>query len=297
MSVVADDACSKILSGFKPIHREVCKLVPNPANDLPYNGGASLSPSDLAAMNIAFDSNANTAFWEPCDANTTCALEETFRDIEASLQKVETDMCKKNLVECNCPSIEDAYKSSDHYRRILQRSISDGLLYNDALVDSSGDDLFQNLRIAFYRTHIDMQTHKGFSSPGRPHITILSIQPHRAQSQKDLLCTEFWMMYYWANKLARRALHTTDHCLPIRMVSLCGYEARVVSAVFSLGYPRSVVRGKGPDPYQSAKCQIHIAEYRDLSNQQHFQDLMEELAATPCGNAEVQQKSPRKKNI
>lgn len=78
--------------------------------------------------------------------------------------------------------------------------------------------------------------------------------------------------------------------LKIRMVSICGYEARVVSAVFSLGYPRSIAN-------RPVKCQIHIAEYRDLSVRQQVKDLMEELVATPCGNAEMQQKSPRKKSI
>ena len=71
--------------------------------------------------------------------------------------------------------------------------------------------------------------------------------------------------------------------LKMRLVSLCGFEARVLSAVFSLGYPRCIVGGK----HQSVDCQIHVAEYRDLSNRQELQDLLEELVATPCGNAEV----------
>ena len=75
----------------------------------------------------------------------------------------------------------------------------------------------------------------------------------------------------------------------MRLVSLCGYEARIVSAVFSLGYPRPGVKEVGHGKYQrvSRSCQIHIAEYRDLSVRQQFQGLMEELVATPCGNAEV----------
>lgn len=155
-----------------------------------------------------------------------------------------------------------------------------------------------------------MESRLVFSSPGHPHITILSIQPQQASSQKELLCTEFWTLFYWAHKLARRALHTTDRCLPVslnrwvlnlwstnttclkmRLVSLCGYEARVVSAVFSLGYPRPIIKD------QSVECRIHIARYRDLSIRQHLEDLMEELVATPCGNTNVQQKSPGKRNI
>lgn len=145
MSFAVDDACKKLLSGFKPIHKEVCKLLPDPAHDLHYKGGASLTLSDLATMKIALDPNANTAFWEPCNVTTRCALEETFSDLETSLLDEETDMRRKKLVECHRPRIEDAYRSSDRYCKILQGSVNDGLFYNDALVDSSGDDLFQSL--------------------------------------------------------------------------------------------------------------------------------------------------------
>lgn len=72
-------------------------------------------------------------------------------------------------------------------------------------------------------------------------------------------------------------------CLKLRLVSICGYEARVVSAVFSLGHPRSLKA-------EGAKCQIHIDEYRDLSIPQNFRDMIEEMAASPCGNADTQQK-------
>ena len=77
----------------------------------------------------------------------------------------------------------------------------------------------------------------------------------------------------------------------MRLVFLCGYEARVVSVVFSPGYPRQIMND------QSVECRIHIAGYRDLSIRQHVKDLMEELMAKPCGNADVQQRSPGKKNI
>lgn len=66
----------------------------------------------------------------------------------------------------------------------------------------------------------------------------------------------------------------------MRLVSLCAYEARVVSAVFSLAYPRCM-------PNQDVACRIHIAEYRDFNIRQDFLDLMEELIATPRGNAVV----------
>lgn len=85
----------------------------------------------------------------------------------------------------------------------------------------------------------------------------------------------------------------------MRMVSLCGYEARMVSAVFSLGYPRTAVKDVRRGTYRgvSKSCKIHIAEYRDLSNPQQFRDLIEELVAFPCGNANVQQKPPEKQSI
>ncbi len=79
-------------------------------------------------------------------------------------------------------------------------------------------------------------------------------------------------------------------CLKIRLISLCGYEARVISAVFSRDYPRLSKKNR------NMECRIHIAGYRDLSIRQSWEDLMEELIATPCGNADVQM-SPTKKNI
>ncbi|CAD6586671.1 MAG: hypothetical protein ASARMPREDX12_002484 [Alectoria sarmentosa] len=278
----------KILRGFERVHKEYCKLDPDPAKDLPYIGGACLAPSDFTNLNIAFDRDANTHFWGHADNNTICALDEVFGQLDTELNY--TKMLKKTLTERNCPTIEDAAIPSSEYNRSLQHLVKDGLIYNDAMRNSSGDDLFQGLQVGYLWSRIYMETRLVFISPGHPHITILSIQPQRAVSRKELLCTEFWMLYYWAQKLARRALHTTSHCLPMRMVSLCGYEARVVSAVFSLGYPRSIAN-------RPVKCQIHIAEYRNLSVRQQVQDLMEELVATPCGNAEVQQKLPGKKGV
>ena len=76
----------------------------------------------------------------------------------------------------------------------------------------------------------------------------------------------------------------------MRLVSLCGYEARVISAVFDLDKRHSVVKEMGDREGRSVKRHIHIGEYRDLSILPQFLELMEELVATPCGNAEVQQK-------
>ena len=85
-------------------------------------------------------------------------------------------------------------------------------------------------------------------------------------------------------------------CLKIRLVSLCGHEARVVSTAFSLGYLQEVTWVMGGKS-ESSKCRIHIAEYRDLSNRHHFQDLVEELLATPRGNVNEQQKLLELKDV
>lgn len=283
--------------GFERIHNEICKLVEDRTMGQRYQGGAHLTPSDIATMKIVFDLNAKNGFWAPAGNNRRCALKEIFSNLETLLDDEKS--YKKELAECPCPKILDAYGPSIEYSRILQYLVKEGLFYNEAFVDASGDDQFQNLRVAYYRSDIYMETRVVFSSPSHPHITILSIQPQRASSQKELLCTEFWTLYYWAYKLARRGLHTTELCLPMRMVSLCGYEARMVSAVFSLGYPRPVVKEVGRGKYRgvSKSCKIHISEYRDLSVPQNFRDLMEELVASPCGNANVEQKPPEKISI
>ena len=73
----------------------------------------------------------------------------------------------------------------------------------------------------------------------------------------------------------------------MRLVSICGFEARIVSAVLSYDYPRCVES-------KEVACQVHIAEYRDLSDMDNMRNLIMELAATPCGNENVQPKSPAK---
>lgn len=289
MASEIDKIFPKPLQGFKRIHKEVFNLVEDPTNGLPYQGGASLTPADVAVVKIAFELNANTDFWQPSDYNTRCALEETFSDLDTLVN--EPNAYRNKLIRCHHPTIEDAYSASTAYSKVLEQGVYWGMFQNEALLDSSGDERFRDLRVSWGWSHIYMESRVVFGSLGHPHITILSVQPQRASSQKELLCTEFWTLSYWAQKLARRALHTTKHCLPMRLVSVCGYEARVVSAVFSLDYPRSNIKG------QNVGCRIHIAEYRDLSIRQHLEDLMEELVATPCGNADVQQRSPGKKNI
>lgn len=76
----------------------------------------------------------------------------------------------------------------------------------------------------------------------------------------------------------------------MRLVSICGFEARIVSAVLSYNYPHCVA-GK------EVAVQVHIGEYRDLSDMKNIHELVMELAATPCGNENVQPESPAKKDM
>ena len=83
----------------------------------------------------------------------------------------------------------------------------------------------------------------------------------------------------------------------MRLVSLCGYEARILSAVFTPnGNQLSTVKEKGHGNHQIMGCRIHIGGYIDLSTLQGFQSLMEELVATPLFSANVKQRSPGQQN-
>lgn len=70
----------------------------------------------------------------------------------------------------------------------------------------------------------------------------------------------------------------------VRLVSLCGTHARVISADFSYSYLLCIATRdgdlKGHLP-SSALCNIEIAAYRDLRRKEDFLDLMKELAAKP----------------
>ena len=79
-------------------------------------------------------------------------------------------------------------------------------------------------------------------------------------------------------------------CPKMLLVSLCGYEARVVSAVFHLADPRHNSKRMGHGEHQSVKCQIIIEGYRDLRDPRRFWELMEDMVAPPYGNTDVRQK-------
>lgn len=238
MAIETDEILSKPVQGFKRIHQEFCKLVDDPTNGRPYRGGACLTPSDMATMQVVFDEHANTGFWSPSAPDTKCALadglEESFSDLYTFLS--ENIIYKEELTQRHCPTIANAYTPSTQYHKLVQNSVYWGLLHNEALVDTSGDQLFEelwyvpvdnyNLRagkltliksLDYIFSDIYMETRMVYSSLGHPHITILSIQPQRAPSREDLLCTEVWTLSYWAHKLARRVLRTTKYSLPVSL--------------------------------------------------------------------------------
>ena len=59
-------------------------------------------------------------------------------------------------------------------------------------------------------------------------------------------------------------------CPKMLLISLFGYEALVVSAVFHFADPRHNARRMGHGEHQSVKCQIGIEEYRDLRDPRKF---------------------------
>ena len=140
--------------GFQRVHEEYCKLISSKTNrshELPYIGGASLTPSDFLAMRVGLDLIANSAFWKPASHNTRCAMQSALENaLEEHSDDLETHLndslpYKTELTECHYPTISDAYHASKEFCSILQYLLGVGLLHNDALVDASGDNIFDGL--------------------------------------------------------------------------------------------------------------------------------------------------------
>ena len=55
-----------------------------------------------------------------------------------------------------------------------------------------------------------------FGARGYPHATILTIQPQQAKT-KELMYTEFWILYYWAAKLCERTRYNCNKTLPVSL--------------------------------------------------------------------------------
>lgn len=70
----------------------------------------------------------------------------------------------------------------------------------------------------------------------------------------------------------------------MRLVSVCGKRARVVSAVFSSGYMRCV-GGRTKDPKgEDVSCKIHIGDHYDLIEPASCLSFATEMIAQPIGN-------------
>lgn len=140
--------------GFQRVHEEYCKLIyskTNQSHQFPYVGAASLTPSDFKAMKIELDPIANSASWKPASHNTRCALQSALEsELEKHSDNLETLLndslsYKTQLAECRYPTISDAHRASTEYCGTLHYLLGPGLLHNEALLDASGDNLFQGL--------------------------------------------------------------------------------------------------------------------------------------------------------
>ena len=239
MASEAENVLPKPVQGLDRLCTEYRKILDTSTTLLPFRRGASLTQPDFNLMGIKIVDAARSDFWKPADAQTTdgllSGLKSTMGDLRSSLNNCEK--YKAELAESRSPTMAIAYNASRVYIACLLDALEDGLFHNEALLDKSDDGLFQDLgyarvsaffhdvlkltlprRISYFRSYINMETHVAFVTPSRPHVTIISVQPQLAPSQQELLCTEIWTLYYWADKLASRALHATGHYLP---VSLC----------------------------------------------------------------------------
>ena len=239
MASEAENVLLKPVQGIRRFSTEYRKFLAASKDLLPFRGGASLTQLDFNLMGIQIFDAAKSNFWKPCNAqikdNLNRGLENTLVDLPSFLH--DYGKYKEELAECHSPTMSMAYNASRVYIACLLDLLDDGLFHNEALLDESGDGIFQSLgyvrvsaflhkilkltlprRISYFRTHINMEIHVAFVTPRQPHVTIISVQPQLAPSQKELLCTEIWTLYYCADKLASRALHVPGHYLP---VSLC----------------------------------------------------------------------------
>ena len=211
MSLRKDTGLPKLLQCFQPIRYHVHGLLKNSALKLPYQGGLCLTRSKIEGMRISFDPIADTGFWIPPDPDLRSAVEQALEPFEDL--RDERDFYREELAKQDCQTIKHAYFASKEYCGVLMNLIYYSLL---RMEDASGDFTYQEI---WYHppSYICLEFRLIFSSPGRPHITIISVQPQRASSQEELLCTEFWTLYLWAQKLAGRGLNTTQRCLPVSL--------------------------------------------------------------------------------
>ena len=182
-----------------------------PALDFPYQDGACLTMSDIETMKISFDQVAETGFWIPPSLDVRSTLKRTLRTFESVRDR--RAFFREELARQDRQTMKYAYCASREYTKGFLSKLRHCLL---RLEDASGDYPFQTL---WYQApvYICLENRLVFSSPGHPHVTIIAIQPQRASSQKELLYTEFWTLYFWARRLAGRGRHTTQRCLPVSL--------------------------------------------------------------------------------
>lgn len=242
MASEIEHVSSKPVQGFRRLRKEYRKLAETETAQLPFREGSSLTQSDFELMDISIDEKAKSGFWIPAHQERRAALQSALtsylEEKSASFKSYLNDSMiqKERLAEYRSPTMGAAYCASIGTIAFILQLVDEGVYYNEGLLDASGDNIFQNLRcvrvsacflglmkltwpqsISCMRSNVPIQTHEGFATPGYPHVTIISVQPQLARSQKELLCTEIWTLYYWASKLASRVLHTTNHYLPVSL--------------------------------------------------------------------------------
>ena len=212
MASSKDPGFPKLLECWRSIDHHVISRLKKPATDLPYQDGTCLTMSDIETMKISFDPIADTGFWKPPGPNVGLTVKRNLRRFEDVRDRRE--FFKAELARQDRQTIIYAYSASSEYTHVLLCNIHYCLL---RIMDASGGYLFQELWSPGRTTYICLENRFVLSSPDHPHVTIVTIQPQRASSQKELLYSEFWTLLFWARKLAKRGRHTTQRCLPVSL--------------------------------------------------------------------------------
>ncbi|KAL6715203.1 hypothetical protein ACLMJK_007467 [Lecanora helva] len=168
-----------------------------------------------------------------------------------------------------------AYEQSlDTYQAIywwIHKAVFNPKMYRN------GQPIFESLERHLVQGDMMMDSWLVYASPGSPNLTIISIQPQLAPAT-EILHTEFWTLCYWAKRFMRRI--RTHPSLPVRLVSICGIHARILSTNFSHGYLKCLYQRDGA-PQDSPKCSLHIGAYHELREESSFLALMTDLVSIP----------------
>ena len=211
MDLSKDPGLPKLLQGWRSIDDHIVSLMKKPALNFPYQDGACLTISDVETMKISFDPIAETGFWIPAGDHVRSKVKQALTIFSGIRDR--RAFFKEELARKDRQTIKIAYCASSEYIDGLDSKIAHCLF---RMRDASGKNLYQ-LLWSQMPVYLVMENRLVFRSPGYPHVTILTIQPQRASSQKELLYTEFWTLYYWARKLAARGRDTTQRSLPVSL--------------------------------------------------------------------------------